>query len=132
MELNDQIKEIMSEIEKKGNPKAVFGEPIKEGGITIIPVASISTMGGGGAGEGEPPKSGEAGKMKGKGFGMGYGKKARPVGYIKIENNQVKFVPITDWQKLVPTVAAVIGISLIFMMKMIMWKKMMKIYREYK
>lgn len=126
MELNDQLKDIMKEMEKKGDVKAVFGEPIKEGNITIIPVAAFAVMGGGGAGEGEP-KMGEEGKMKGKGMGMGYGKKAHPVGYIKIENNQATFEPIADWQKLLPVLVGIMGISLVVIMKLLVWGKMKKI-----
>lgn len=123
-ELNETIKELIAEIEKKGDVKAVFGEPIKEGSITIIPVASIAISGGGGGGtqdgEDKDKPEGIMGKMKGKGFGLGYMKKARPVGYIKIQADEVKFEPITDWQKMAAIALPVFGIGAVLAMKMMM------------
>jgi len=126
-ELNDTIKESIAEIEKKGDVKAVFGEPIKEGGITIIPVASIAISGGGGAGSHDGDKDKPEGwmnKMKGKGFGLGYMKKARPVGFIKIQDNKVKFEPIADWQKILTVALPILGLGMILMMKMMIKMKM--------
>ncbi len=110
MELKDSIKEIISEIEKSGDVKAVFGNPIKEGDIIIIPVASVCLAGGGGGGDADEAKS--------KGFGLGYKKMARPVGYIKIENGQVGFEPITDWLKLFYLAAAIFGLGSLVAMKL--------------
>lgn len=127
-ELNQTIKELIAEIEKKGDVKAVFGEPIKEGGITIIPVASVYMSGGGAGGmqdgDKDKPES-MMSKMKGKGFGLGYMKKARPVGYIKIQADEVKFEPIKDWQKMAAMTLPIFGIGAILMLKMmfIMKKK---------
>lgn len=125
MELKDSIKEIISEIEKKGDVKAVFGEPVKEDNIMIIPVASMFIAGGGGGGAQDGGAAeGIMAKIKGKGFGLGYKKMARPVGYIKIENGQVNFSPITDWTKIAKVAIPVAGLGFLVMMKMMM--KLMK------
>ncbi|MDP2708850.1 MAG: hypothetical protein Q8O93_02260 [bacterium] len=125
MELKETIKEIIAEIEKKGDVKAVFGEPVKEGNIIIIPVACVFVAGAGAAGaqNGDTPEE-MMKKIKGKGFGLGYKKLARPVGYIKIENGQVKFEPITDWQKILMIAVPVFGLSLVLLMKTMMKMKM--------
>ncbi|MDO8592681.1 MAG: hypothetical protein Q7R92_02825 [bacterium] len=121
MELKDSIKEIISEIEKKGDVKAVFGEPVKEGNIMIIPVASMCAAGGGGGGaQNGDAAEGVMAKIKGRGFGLGYKKMARPVGYIKIENGQVSFSPITDWTKIAAVAIPAAGLGLLLMMKMLM------------
>lgn len=114
-ELNDKIKELMSEIEQKGDFKAVFGEPIKEDGVTIIPVATIVFVEGwrGVKGdEDEEEKPGLLSKFKGKMRRFGKIRKARPVGYIKIQDDDAKFVPIIDRQKIAMIVAPVVGMGL--------------------
>lgn len=123
MDLKETISGIIAEIEKKGDVKAVFGEPIKEGNVTIIPVASLNISGGGGGGQEGKTDEGAEPKMKGKGFGMGYRKKAAPVGYIKIANDEVEFVPIIDWQRLVPFAIPLLGIGALIMMKALHHKK---------
>jgi hypothetical protein len=66
--------------------KAVFGEPIKEGGRTVVPVAQvIFGMGAGGGGSVE----------EGTGEGAGGGTLSRPLGYIEITADGAAFVPLT-------------------------------------
>ena len=80
-----QVIEPIENMMKRLNVNAVFGEPIKEGDQTIIPVASVSYGFGFGAGygsgqsqpeeEGQPPNVGEGG-----GSGAGAMGRAKPVG----------------------------------------------------
>lgn len=121
MELKDSIKEIIAEIEKRGDVRAVFGEPVKEGNIMVIPVAAVCVAGGGGGGarDGDAAE-GLLAKIKGKGFGLGYKKHASPVGYIKIENGQVRFEPITDWNKIALVAIPVFGLGFLLLAKMAM------------
>jgi uncharacterized spore protein YtfJ len=67
--------------------KAVFAEPVSEGGRTVIPVAQaiIGTGGGGGGAE-------AAGA--GSGLGAGGGAMTRPIGYIELTAGGAAFVPL--------------------------------------
>ena len=66
--------------------KAVFGEPVTQGGRTVIPVARVIL--GTGAG------GGQADSAEGSGFGAGAGAAAQPVGYIEITSDEATFVPL--------------------------------------
>jgi uncharacterized spore protein YtfJ len=97
---------------------AVFGEPIREGGATVIPVASV--MYGFGLGSGSGPMPSQAGvkgmtgegesasPMMGTGGGGGGGGGARPLGFIRIDGEGVGFEPIMN-QNIVP----VAGIAMV-------------------
>ncbi len=63
--------------------KRVYGEPIEQEGVTVIPAAKV---GGGGGGGGDDTENG------GAGFGVG----ARPVGAFVIRGDQVSWVPAVD------------------------------------
>ena len=66
--------------------KAVFGEPVKEGQRTDIPVAqSIVGTGAGGGGAAEGPDAG---------LGAGGGAVTRPLGYIEVTADGAAFVPL--------------------------------------
>lgn len=69
---------------------AVFGEPIVDKDVTIVPVASFAFGFGGGTGrEINADKTGEGG-------GGGGGAHARPLGYIEIKNGDATYRPIRD------------------------------------
>lgn len=66
--------------------KAVFGEPVIQGGRTVIPVArAIIGTGAGG---------GQADLAQGSGFGAGAGAVTHPVGYIEVTSDEAAFVPL--------------------------------------
>jgi uncharacterized spore protein YtfJ len=75
---------------------AVFGEPIKEGDVTLIPVADVGV--GFGFGSGQNPAVEEDGDDadRGQGMGGGGGGKATPRGYIKITPDGVTFESTLD------------------------------------
>lgn len=66
--------------------KAVFGEPVTEGGRTVIPVAR--SVVGAGAGGGEPADGGDAG------VGGGGGAMTQPLGFIELTSDEAAFVPL--------------------------------------
>lgn len=75
---------------------AVFGEPIKEGNVTLIPVADVSVGFGFGSGQ-NPAAKEEGGEVEsGQGMGGGGGGKASPRGYIKITPDGVTFESTMD------------------------------------
>jgi uncharacterized spore protein YtfJ len=76
--------------------ETVFGAPIERDGVTVIPVARTSWMGGGGGGGGSSSEDG-AGKFgDGEGGGAGGRASAKPAGFIRIVHGDAEFVPIPD------------------------------------
>jgi uncharacterized spore protein YtfJ len=75
---------------------AVFGEPIKEGDVTLIPVADVGVGFGFGSGQ-NPAAAAEGGEAESsQGMGGGGGGKASPRGYIKITPDGVTFESTMD------------------------------------
>ena len=80
----------------------VFGKPVKSGGVTVIPVASV--LGGGGGGFYEREKgsgkagTGSSGPESNEGFGFGVN--ARPVGAYVIRDGKVRWRPAIDITRL--------------------------------
>ena len=66
----------------------VYGEPIEQDGVTVIPAAAVR---GGGGGGGDDTQNG------GGGFGVG----ARPVGAFVICGQEVTWVPAVDVSRIV-------------------------------
>lgn len=95
--------------------EAVFGEPTKEGAVTIIPVAEVSVGFGYGFGFGRGP--GDTGEDdeeeeasdsgEGGGGGGGAGGRATPRGYIQITPDGVSFEPFVDQTRI-----AIAGIAM--------------------
>ena len=108
-----QVIEPIENMMKRLTVNAVFGEPIKEGDQTIIPVASIRYGFGFGAGygsgqspdqeEGQPANVGEGG-----GSGAGAMGRAKPVGVLRITPDDVHFEPAMD-----PKTIALAGIAMV-------------------
>jgi len=72
----------------------VFGHPITQGGVTVIPVARIAGGGGGGTGKQEGERAGEG---AGGGFGLG----AVPAGVVVIKDGEVRWQSLIDVNRLV-------------------------------
>jgi uncharacterized spore protein YtfJ len=88
--------EPIEELFEKLRVDAVFGKPIQEGDVTIIPVAEVGV--GFGYGSGHSPATEEEGDEpdSGKGEGGAGGGKATPRGYIKITSEGVDFESTLD------------------------------------
>lgn len=83
-----ELEEMVKQGTDAATVKRVFGEPITQDGVTIIPVAKVDGMAGGGAGKGA--------EDDGKGWGGGYGVRARALGTYVIKDGRVRFVPAVD------------------------------------
>lgn len=67
--------------------KKVVGKPVKVGNLTIVPIIMIDMgFGGGGGGPAERPQM--------SAYGFGFGGEARPLGFVVIGKDGVKFVPV--------------------------------------
>jgi uncharacterized spore protein YtfJ len=68
--------------------RRVFGEPIQSGNVTVIPAAHVR---GGGGGGGDSAGSG----------GVGFGINARPAGVFVIRNDDVRWRPAVDVNRVI-------------------------------
>ncbi len=103
--MNEEMPPVVEPIEQmlqQLSVNSVFGQPTKENGITVIPVAQIGLGFGYGHGYGRGPdgateeREPSAGTGEGGGAGGGGGGGAAPRGYIKITSEGVSFEPIID------------------------------------
>ena len=85
----------------------VFGPPITQDGITVLPVARVSGGGGGGSGTAEAQRPGgtEGGTRSGAheagGIGGGLGLTAKPLGVFVIRDGHVGWRPALDLNKVI-------------------------------
>jgi hypothetical protein len=75
----------------KATVEAVFGEPVRQGELTVIPVARVRWGFGGGGGQSDAAPTGPA-----SGSGGGGGVAADPVGYLEVTGEGAIFRPIRD------------------------------------
>ena len=75
----------------KANVTTIFGDPIRQGDLTVVPVAKVRWGFGGGGGRSEAAPSGPA-----AGTGGGGGVSADPVGYLEIGPTGATFRRISD------------------------------------
>lgn len=73
----------------RADVRAVFGDPVSQEGMTVIPVARVRWGFGGGGGRADGPPSGPA-----SGSGGGGGVAADPIGYLEIGPAGAAFRPI--------------------------------------
>ena len=85
------VNEILDKARDTVSVRDVYGEPIVNDGVTIIPVARVMGLGGGGSGTAE----------EGEGAGYGYGLKTEPVGVYVIKDGKVKFEPAVNVNSIV-------------------------------
>jgi hypothetical protein len=93
-----QLAELAETIGKKANATAVFGSPIVDGDRTVIPVAQARFALGGG----------DALIAKGVGGGM----TAKPLGFIVIDRNGVRFQKTPQPSMTALAVGVVLGLAL--------------------
>jgi uncharacterized spore protein YtfJ len=100
--MNDEARPNLGPIEKMVDGLgvgAVYGEPIREGGVTVVPVAEVRYAFGYGYGSGrdrveeteDGPRTDE-----GSGGGSGAGGRASAKGYLRISADEVRFEPVLD------------------------------------
>lgn len=91
--LNSIIGGLASRIGGFASASAVYGDPVDQDGVTVIPVARIRWgFGGGGGSDG----GGADGAAVDSGAGAGGGVTAHPVGFIELRDGEAEFRPIND------------------------------------
>lgn len=92
MELNrlfDQVEKLLD----SASWRSVFGEPYKEGDVTIIPLARLKYGFGAGFGSGGPTQDESEPGASGEGVGYGGGILADPAGVVRIQGDRVVVEP---------------------------------------
>ncbi|APU43412.1 GerW family sporulation protein [Streptomyces sp. TN58] len=99
----DLLEHLADKLGARASVRAVYGEPVTSGGVTVIPVAEIAYGFGGGAGrDTTSAKNGEGG-------GGGGGAAARPRGFIVIKGGTASYKPVRDpWMNIVVPLAALL------------------------
>ncbi|MEO6397221.1 MAG: spore germination protein GerW family protein [Tepidiformaceae bacterium] len=82
---------------------AVFGEPVVQGALTVIPVAKVRYGFGGGSGASKNSED-QPGPTEGEGGGGGV--IASPLGFIELRDGVAEFKPIGDPASAVPVILA--------------------------
>ncbi len=91
MDLTGSLKTIFQEMEEFLTTKAVVGEPIEVGAITLIPVINVTFGMGTGGGSEEGAKDSKP--QKG-GAGAGLGAKISPTAVIVIKEGDISVIPL--------------------------------------
>ena len=109
--MDANINDILARAREVVTVQQVFGEPIQQGGVMVVPVAAV--RGGGGGGGGFDPEG------KHEGGGGGFGLIARPVGAYVIRGDQVEFQPAIDVTRIVTAGTALAGLAILTLRKAI-------------
>jgi uncharacterized spore protein YtfJ len=107
---------VLSRILSRAGTRTVFGEPVVQGDITVVPVAKVSTRFGFGGGSGNNPSKPESDDTAGgSGSGMGGGGdvRAKPLGYIEITSHDSRFIPIEDGMEIGMVTMKFLGVALV-------------------
>src|SRR5437870_13810053 len=96
-------------IGSKANASSVFGEPITNNGVTVVPVARARWGCGGGGGQDTNESAGQS-----RGFGGGGGMIVKPVGYLVVRGEDVEYREIDRTRDLLAALAAGIAIGAIW------------------
>jgi uncharacterized spore protein YtfJ len=128
MEKENFLEKLTSQFSQNASVKNVYGEPIRAGSKTIIPVARIAFGLGGGYGQGfkKNKRSQTTGDAKpgndanGEGAGGGGGLYAKPQGVYEITESGTRFIPVTETRQLL------IGLAVGFLIRSWFFKRLRK------
>lgn len=101
------VQSVIAQARDAMSVKRVFGDPIQQGDVTIVPAARI----GGGAGGGVGPKG------EGTGEGSGFGVSARPAGVYVLKDGDALWRPAVDVNRIVLGMQIVMGLGLLVLMR---------------
>jgi len=88
------VQELLSKVTDNLTVGRVFGEPIQQGDVAIVPVVRIRGGAGGGSGNGDGDGNGNGSSSEGSGGGGGFD--AKPVGVYVLKNGSVTWQPSLD------------------------------------
>ncbi len=95
----------------RASVRAVFGEPVERGEVTIIPVARVRWGYGGGSGTGPVRSDSGDGQTMSGGSGAGGAVMTDPMGYVEVRHDGATYVPLSSpWMN--PFLILASGISI--------------------
>jgi uncharacterized spore protein YtfJ len=110
------VLDMLQKVADSATVRTVYGDPVVQQGVTVIPAARvIGGGGGGGGGRGPAERGGE-----GRGTGGGLRLSARPVGAFVIRRNRVRWRPAVDVNR------AILGGQVVAVLAMMMGRSMMR------
>lgn len=112
----EQIKDVVGQV----GAGRVFGTPIEQDGVIVLPVAKISAGGGAGGGTGPVREGSPEGSGRGGGFGLG----ARPAGVFVIRGGHVSWRPALDINMIV------LGGQTVAIVALLVARSVLKAYRS--
>lgn len=89
--MDDRLAGLAERLGATAGASAVFGAPVEQDGVTVVPVARARWGVGGGSGRGKGKKGGDE-----RGAGLGGGVDASPVGFIELGPAGVEYRRIND------------------------------------
>lgn len=104
------VNEIVNTARESLTVRRVYGEPVEQDGVTVIPAASLS--GGFGGGKGKDPNGQE-------GEGGGFGMNGRPAGAYVLRHGEVIWRPAVDVNRVIGSVALVVATYLVTRPRMV-------------
>lgn len=104
-----KVDELVERAQETFSGRRVFGDPIQQNGVTVLPAADVVGGGGGGGGHDEEGQ---------EGMGGGFGLRARPAGVYVIDGGKVRWQPAVDVNRLLSTLASVAIASLFYRWRM--------------
>ena len=107
------VNEVIDRARDAFNVRRVFGEPIQQGAVTLVPAAWVSGGGGGGGGEAPAAEGAQGAESTGKGFGSGFGLRARPAGAFVLRNGKVRWMPAVDVNRIILGAQVLVGLVLL-------------------
>ena len=87
------VKRVMQQAREAITVRRVYGDPVEKNGVTVIPAARVQGAAGGGGGEGPDGQ--------GMGSGSGFGVQARPAGAFVIHDDDVRWRPAIDVNRII-------------------------------
>jgi len=96
MQNETSVFETIREVVDNASAGRVFGTPVTQDGVTVLPVAKVSGGGGGGGGTGPAIEGQETG-----GSGGGMGLSAKPLGVFVLKDGKVGWRPAVDINKII-------------------------------
>jgi uncharacterized spore protein YtfJ len=91
-ETTKTLRSLGDHLEVSATVRNVYGDPVKIGGRTVIPIAQVRY----GFGAGGGTAGGEKAGFERRGSGGGAGMSARPVGALEITEAGTRFIPFID------------------------------------
>jgi len=96
MSTDTSVLETIREMVDNTTAEKVYGTPITQDHVTVLPVAKVSGGGGGGSGTGPAEEGHESG-----GSGGGLGLTAKPLGVFVMKDGKVSWRPAIDVNKVI-------------------------------